>query len=553
MADNTQAKAMGEVRNMRIQIGCQAYLANFLVLDIAVDRELPLLLGRLFLRTFGALIDMGRGTMVIYDGVTKHTYYTKPKAKDYLENFDTDEDEDCLSCFNVVRDEDGNLKSRSYLFTFHNQLKMTTLAEYMTVVGTENRPPMLDKSMYNSGQSHMLLYIKGKKNGRMMLESIKNGPLVYPTIEENGQIRIPIDVYFLIKHYQAAKDIWDIVKLLIQGTELSYQEHECKLYNEFDKFTLVTGESFYEYYLRFAQLINDMHIIGMSMQQVEVNTKFLNALQPEWSKFVTDVKLAKNMYNTNYDQLYAYLSQHEGHANEGCDDPIACLNKAMAFMVTVQHVQGRHGQSFAGTGTKGNDTSSRGNNDAGQSKVVKCYNCQGEGNMARQCTQLKRPRNSAWFKEKMLLVQTQESSQVLDEEQLTFLADPRILDGQATQTTILQNAAFQTDDLDAYDSDCDDISTSKAVLMANLSSYDSDVLFEVPQHDTYQYEDMINQNVQEKQYFKQSLIDYVPNNEIISDSNIISYEQDLQETQNAIVQDTNSSTQQDAMIMSVFE
>ncbi|GJW65021.1 hypothetical protein Tco_0116905 [Tanacetum coccineum] len=110
MADNTQAKAMGEVRNMRIQIGCQAYLANFLVLDIAVDRELPLLLGRLFLRTFGALIDMGRGTMVIYDGVTKHTYYTKPKAKDYLENFDTDEDEDCLSCFNVVRDEDGNLK-----------------------------------------------------------------------------------------------------------------------------------------------------------------------------------------------------------------------------------------------------------------------------------------------------------------------------------------------------------------------------------------------------------------------------------------------------------
>ncbi|GKG14223.1 hypothetical protein Tco_0353823 [Tanacetum coccineum] len=59
-----------------------------------------------------------------------------------------------------------------------------------------------------------------------------------------------------------------------------------------------------------------MHTIGMTMQQVQVNTKFLNALQPELSKFVTDVKLAKNMYTTNYDQLYAYLSQHEGHANE---------------------------------------------------------------------------------------------------------------------------------------------------------------------------------------------------------------------------------------------
>ncbi|GKB87040.1 DNA-directed DNA polymerase [Tanacetum coccineum] len=60
MADNTQAKAMGKVRNVRIQIGYQAYLANFLVLDIPVDKELPLLLGQPFLRTCGAMIDMGR-------------------------------------------------------------------------------------------------------------------------------------------------------------------------------------------------------------------------------------------------------------------------------------------------------------------------------------------------------------------------------------------------------------------------------------------------------------------------------------------------------------
>ncbi|GJV72142.1 hypothetical protein Tco_1492137 [Tanacetum coccineum] len=378
---------------------------------------------------------------------------------------------------------------------------MTTLAEYMIVAGAENRPSMLDKSVYNSWESRMLLYIKGKKNGRMMLESIENGPLVYPTVEENG---LPPDVYALVNHCQSAKDIWERVKLLMQGTELSYQECECKLYNEFDKFTLVKGESLHEYYLCFAQLINDMHTIGMTMQQVQVNTKFLNALQPEWSKFVTDVKLAKNMYTTKYDQLYAYLSQYEGHANEArmlherypdplaltqlshtlplvpqnlCDtplitqqpqaefpqldsglavpsflpgdDPIACLNKAMAFMstiiashfpstnnqlrtssnlsnqatiqdsrVTIQYVKGRHDQSFAG-----------------------------ERHMARQCTKPKRPRNSAWFKEKMLLVQAHESGQI--------------------------------DDLDAYDSDCDDISSTKAVLMANLSSYGSDVLYEI--------------------------------------------------------------------------
>ncbi|GKD33920.1 hypothetical protein Tco_1249429, partial [Tanacetum coccineum] len=101
--------------------------------------------------------------------------------------------------------------------------------------------------------------------------------------------------------------------------------------------------------------------------------------------------------------------------------------------------------------------------------------------MARQCTQPKRLRNSAWFKEKMLLIQAQGSGRVLDEEQLAFLADPGIAEGQVTQTTIPQNTAFQNDDLDAYDSDCDDIYLAKAVLMANLSSYDSDVLSEKAQ------------------------------------------------------------------------
>ncbi|GJU30217.1 hypothetical protein Tco_1173806 [Tanacetum coccineum] len=91
-----------------------------------------------------------------------------------------------------------------------------------------------------------------------------------------------------------------------------------------------------------------MHTIGMTMQQVQVNTKFLNALPPEWSNFVIDKKLAKSLYTTNYDQLYAYLSQHERHANEVRimherypdplamgDDLIECINKAMAILSVV--------------------------------------------------------------------------------------------------------------------------------------------------------------------------------------------------------------------------
>ncbi|GKD40299.1 hypothetical protein Tco_1260506 [Tanacetum coccineum] len=220
---------------------------------------------------------------------------------------------------------------------------------------------MLEKSMYDSWASHIRLFIKGKKNGRMMLDSIDEGPLVYPA---------------------------------------------------------VVGED---------------------------------------SKFVTDVKLAKSLYTTNYDQLFAYPSQHERHANEvrimherypdalalvansqtlyspsqspqhsvpsmhpspqqfspvyaapihhqhhhtlQGEDPIDCINKEMAFLsdvasrfpssnnqlrtssnprnqatiqhgrVTIQQVQGRQIQSSAGTGNRGISTTSRGNYAADQPRV----------------------------------------------------------------------------------------------------------------------------------------------------------------------------------------
>ncbi|GJZ45619.1 hypothetical protein Tco_0593215 [Tanacetum coccineum] len=90
--------------------------------------------------------------------------------------------------------------------------------------------------------------------------------------------------------------------------------------------------------------------------------------------------------------------------------------------------------------------------------------------MAWQRTQPKRPRNGAWYKEKAMLAEAQEAGQIFDEEQLAFLVDPGILIDQA-QTIIPHNAAFQTEDLDTYDSNCDDLSTAQAILMANISNY----------------------------------------------------------------------------------
>nr|GFB67992.1 zf-CCHC domain-containing protein/RVP_2 domain-containing protein [Tanacetum cinerariifolium] len=60
----------------------------------------------------------------------------------------------------------------------------------------------------------------------------------------------------------------------------------------------------------------------------------------------------------------------------------------------------------------------------GRQRVIVCYNCKGEGHMAKQCTKPKRKRYAEWFKDKVLLVQAQASGQVLQEEELDFLADP---------------------------------------------------------------------------------------------------------------------------------
>ncbi|GJS76580.1 hypothetical protein Tco_0726461 [Tanacetum coccineum] len=153
---------------------------------------------------------------------------------------------------------------------------------------------------------------------------------------------------------------------------------------------------------------------------------------------------------------------------------------------------------------------------------------------------------------KLCKAEAQEAGQILDEKKLAFIADPGIAEVQVAQQTILHNSAFQTKYLDAYDLDCDDISSAKAVLMANLSSYDSDVLFEVPYFDTYP-NDMINQDVQEMSYSEQTHIIDFPDNEITSDSNIIPYSQYLQESQDAVIQDTTSSAPNDLLVLSLVE
>ncbi|GJT17970.1 retrovirus-related pol polyprotein from transposon TNT 1-94 [Tanacetum coccineum] len=192
-------------------------------------------------------------------------------------------------------------------------------------------------------------------------------------------------------------------------------------------------------------------------------------------------------------------------------------------VMNVSHCQRRGDKVFASgtSGTRANILRTGGDN-SGQQRVMKCFNCQGEGHMARQCPKPKRKRDATWFRDKVILVEAQGSSKVLNEEELEFLADLGVAEGLVTQTVITYNAAYQADDLDAYDSNCDDFFTAKVVRMANLSSYGSDVLSKVP-HSENTHNDMLNQSVQEMPYSEQTHLD------------------------------TNSSAQQDAMILSVFK
>ncbi|GJX05314.1 hypothetical protein Tco_0191230 [Tanacetum coccineum] len=527
---------------------------------------------------------------------------------------------------------------------------MTTLADKSLLSGGDNKPSMLKKHLYDSWKSRMELYIMNRPHGRMILASVEKGPLVWPSITEDGVTGLkeyveltpakaiqadcdikainiilqglPTEIYALVSQHRVAKDLWEKIKLLMQGTSLTKQERECKLYDEFDKFTYKKGETLHEYYLRFTLLLNDMNIYKMPLEQFQVNTKFLNTLPDEWSKFVTDVKLVKDLHTTNVDQLHAYLQQHERHANEvrlmhernpdplalvashqltqpayqshlhthpqslsqlhvspyqssqfvtpyqtqqfttnqstplsityptneyqstvhhnvysqqpsipqleyaptayqqqqpefsqpdsslvvpvfqKGDDPIDAINHMMSFLtavvtsrypttnnqlrtssnprqqatiydgkVTVQPVQGRQTTYAAGTTRKYTPGASGSN--TGKQRTVICYNCKGEGHIAKQYTKPKRKRDETWFNDKVLLVQAQAGGQALTEEEIAFLADPGLPDIQTSHTVITHNAAYQAD--------CDKLNSAKIALMANLSRNGSDALTEVVQ------------------------------------------------------------------------
>nr|GEY84357.1 hypothetical protein [Tanacetum cinerariifolium] len=348
---------------------------------------------------------------------------------------------------------------------------MTSLADKAIFSGADNRPPMLEKDMYDSWKSRMELYMLKRQHGRMILESIESGPLLWPSIEENGVTRLkknselstteaiqvdcdvkainiilqglPPEVYALISTHKVAKELWERIQMLMQGTSLTKQERECKLYDEFDKFTFRKGESLRDYYLRFSLLLNDMNIYNMKLEQFQVNTKFLNTLPPEWSKFVTDY--ASQAPSTTPLSLTYPSNDFQSSVNHNVYNPSSLMPHVKYALAVYQ--QSKFSSPDTGLVVP---VFQKGDDPIGAINHMMSF-----------------------------LTSVVTSRYPSTNNQLRTSSNPR---QQATinngRYAVTNNVAYQADVLDAYDSDCDELNSAKIALMANLSHYGSDNLAE---------------------------------------------------------------------------
>ncbi|GJV74601.1 hypothetical protein Tco_1506185 [Tanacetum coccineum] len=167
--------------------------------------------------------------------------------------------------------------------------------------GSETRPSMLERGSYIPWASSQ--YHDCKTTG------IVGDDLLLHDAEMEVMnmilLSIPNEIYNFVDACTSAKDMWKRVEI---GTHLFCSSNH------------------------FAQLMNDLERNNMNFPTVTINTKFLNSLQSEWLKYVTQICLAKQLTVDSFDDLLDYLQQFEKLVNvsrakklEKSHDPLALV------------------------------------------------------------------------------------------------------------------------------------------------------------------------------------------------------------------------------------
>nr|GFB10836.1 hypothetical protein [Tanacetum cinerariifolium] len=189
--------------------------------------------------------------------------------------------------------------------------------------GSESRPPMLNKENYVPWSSRLLWYAKSRPNGKLIHNSILNGQYVRRMIPEPGDANRDVNVTETF-HLQTDDELYDKELKQIEADDQAIQtillglpediyaaEKKAKLFNEWERFTSNEGESIESYFHRFLKLMNDLKRNKHFLKKIASNLKFLNNLQPEWSRHVTIVHQTKDLHTADYTQLYDVLKYNQ--------------------------------------------------------------------------------------------------------------------------------------------------------------------------------------------------------------------------------------------------
>nr|GEZ53016.1 hypothetical protein [Tanacetum cinerariifolium] len=131
---------------------------------------------------------------------------------------------------------------------------------------------------------------------------------------------------------ETAQEIWLRVQQMLKGSEIRIQEKKTKLFNEWERFTSNDGESIESCYHRFLKLMNDLKRNKYFPEKIASNLKFLNNLQPEWSRHVTIVHQTKDLHTADYTRLYNFLKYNQKEVNELKAKRLAKTQDPLALM-----------------------------------------------------------------------------------------------------------------------------------------------------------------------------------------------------------------------------